>query len=71
MQAAAATGHNRGLGERAHGEGSGEKKGGSSGGNVCKKVMKFLFSHIGLCGMVFAYAIAGNHVIFNQSLNPL
>ena len=27
--------------------------------SCCKKTMKFLFSHIGLCGMVIAYSVAG------------
>lgn len=38
-----------------------ELKGSSAGGRACKKLMKFLFSHIGLCGMVVAYAVAGTH----------
>ena len=28
----------------------------------CKKVLKFLFSHIGLCGMVIAYCVAGGFI---------
>ncbi|CAH1797995.1 unnamed protein product, partial [Owenia fusiformis] len=31
-------------------------------GQTCKKVLKFLFSHIGLCGMVVAYSIAGGFI---------
>ena len=28
----------------------------------CKKFTKFMFSHIGLCGMVMAYAVAGGFI---------
>ena len=35
---------------------------GSSGKNCCKKVLKFMFSHIGLCGMVVAYSVAGGFI---------
>jgi len=28
----------------------------------CKKVLKFVFSHIGLCGMVIAYSVAGGFI---------
>ena len=28
----------------------------------CKKVLKFMFSHIGLCGMVIAYSVAGGFI---------
>ncbi|CAH1797996.1 unnamed protein product, partial [Owenia fusiformis] len=31
-------------------------------GTICKKVLKFMFSHIGLCGMVVAYSIAGGFI---------
>ena len=37
-----------------------EKKGGAK--NCCKKVLKFMFSHIGLCGMVIAYSVAGGFI---------
>lgn len=37
-----------------------EKK--NSGRNCCKKVLKFLFSHIGLCGMVIAYSVLGGFI---------
>ena len=37
----------------------------SAGGRLCKKMMKFLFSHIGLCGMVVAYAVAGSLIVFS------
>ncbi|CAD5115160.1 unnamed protein product [Dimorphilus gyrociliatus] len=30
--------------------------------NCCKKVLKFMFSHIGLCGMVIAYSVAGGFI---------
>ena len=30
--------------------------------DCCKKVLKFLFSHIGLCGMVVAYSVAGGFI---------
>ena len=30
--------------------------------NCCKKTLKFLFSHIGLCGMVVAYSVAGGFI---------
>jgi hypothetical protein len=30
--------------------------------NCCKKALKFMFSHIGLCGMVVAYSIAGGFI---------
>jgi hypothetical protein len=30
--------------------------------NCCKKVLKFLFSHIGLCGMVVAYSVLGGFI---------
>ena len=34
----------------------------SGGKNCCKKVLKFVFSHIGLCGMVIAYSITGGFI---------
>ena len=34
----------------------------SKRGNYCRKVLKFCFSHIGLCGMVIAYAVAGGFI---------
>ena len=37
-----------------------EKKSGAK--NCCKKLLKFMFSHIGLCGMVVAYSIAGGFI---------
>ena len=30
--------------------------------DCCKKALKFLFSHIGLCGMVIAYSVAGGFI---------
>ena len=30
--------------------------------DCCKKVLKFAFSHIGLCGMVIAYSVAGGFI---------
>ncbi len=30
--------------------------------NCCKKFVKFMFSHIGLCGMVVAYCVAGGFI---------
>ena len=32
---------------------------------VCKTILKFAFSHIGLCGMVVAYAVAGGFIFEN------
>ena len=32
------------------------------GRECCKRVLKFLFSHIGLCGMVIAYSVAGGFI---------
>ena len=40
-------------------DGGQEKKG---RGDCCKKFLKFLFSHIGLCGMVVAYSVAGGFI---------
>ncbi|CAH1797994.1 unnamed protein product [Owenia fusiformis] len=31
-------------------------------GETCKKVLKFLFSHIGLCSMVVGYSVAGGFI---------
>ena len=36
--------------------------------NCCKKVLKFLFSHIGLCGMVVAYSVAGGFIFEHLEL---
>ena len=48
------------LGSNAEPEPEPEKK--SAAKNCCKKTLKFLFSHIGLCLMVVAYAIAGGFI---------
>ena len=40
-------------------DGGQEKKG---RGDCCKKFLKFLFSHIGLCGMVVAYSVVGGFI---------
>lgn len=34
----------------------------SASANCCKKALKFMFSHIGLCGMVVAYSVAGGFI---------
>lgn len=35
----------------------------------CKKVMKFLFSHVGLCGMVILYCVIGGFIFEHLEKN--
>ncbi len=46
--------------EDDQGDGNEQTKNGFA--NCCKKFTKFMFSHIGLCGMVIAYCVAGGFI---------